>query len=75
VWEVIDETGRAIEARVVASEVVERLAEAARRAALDWLFIPARRRHRAVKVGIVIPFEFVLRRAPRPADAETPGAP
>jgi protein TonB len=56
----IDETGRVVAARVVKSDTIKSLEEAARRAAMDWLFTPAKQRDQAVKARIVIPFQFGL---------------
>jgi len=56
----IDENGRVIAARVVGSDTIKSLEEAARKAALDWLFTPAKQRDMPVKCRIVIPFEFNL---------------
>lgn len=56
----IDETGRVIAARVVATNTIAALNEAARKAAMDWLFTPAKQRDQPVKARIVIPFEFTL---------------
>jgi len=55
---VIDEIGRVIEARVVKTDATDALNEAARQAALKWLFKPARQRDVPVKCRIVIPFTF-----------------
>jgi protein TonB len=56
----IDETGRVIAARVVKSDTIKSLEEAARKAAMDWLFTPAKQRDQAVKSKIAIPFQFGL---------------
>ncbi|NNF07458.1 MAG: energy transducer TonB [Candidatus Eisenbacteria bacterium] len=56
----IDESGRVVAARVVRSDTIKSLEEAARKAALDWLFTPAKQRDTPVKAKIVIPFEFNL---------------
>lgn len=56
----IDETGRVISARVV-SDSPALLNEAAKAAAMDWLFTPAKQRDNPVKARIVIPFRFSLR--------------
>ena len=56
----IDETGRVIAARVVKSDTIKSLEEAARKAAMDWLFTPAKQRDQAVKSKIAIPFSFSL---------------
>ena len=57
----IDETGRVVAARVVHSTTIQSLNEAAREAAMGWLFTPAKQRDIPVKARIVIPFEFSLR--------------
>ena len=57
---VIDEIGRVVEARVVASDATEILNQAARQAAFKWLFKPAKQRDVPVKCRIVIPFKFEL---------------
>jgi TonB family protein len=57
----IDETGRVIAARVVYSNTIKSLEEAARNAAMGWLFTPAKQRDVAVKARIAIPFDFKLR--------------
>jgi len=57
----IDETGRVIAARVVKSTTIQSLNEAAREAAMGWLFTPAKQRDVPVKARIIIPFEFTLR--------------
>ncbi len=56
----IDRNGRVIAARVVQSDTIKSLEEAARKAAMGWLFRPARQRDTPVKVKIVIPFTFKL---------------
>ena len=56
----IDENGRVISARVVKSDTIASLEEAAKKAAMDWLFTPAKQRDTPVKARIVIPFEFNL---------------
>lgn len=56
----IDENGRVVAARVVRSDTIKSLEESARKAAMDWLFTPAKQRDMAVKAKIVIPFEFNL---------------
>jgi protein TonB len=57
----IDETGRVIAARVVQSNTIQSLNEAAKQAAMGWLFTPAKQRDVPVKCRISIPFEFSLR--------------
>jgi len=57
----IDETGRVVAARVVQSDTIAALEDAARVAAMGWLFTPAKQRDQAVKARIVIPFGFSLR--------------
>ncbi len=56
----INENGRVIAARVIKSTTISSLAEAARKAAMDWLFTPAKQRDVPVKARIAIPFEFHL---------------
>jgi protein TonB len=56
----IDKNGRVIEARVISSDTIKSLEEAAKKAAMDWLFNPAKQRDIPVKARIVIPFEFDL---------------
>jgi protein TonB len=56
----VDKNGRVIEARVVSSDTIKSLEEAAKKAARDWLFNPAKQRDLPVKARIVIPFEFKL---------------
>jgi len=56
----IDETGRVIFARVVASDTIESLNLAALEAAKKFLFKPAKQRDVPVKCRIVIPFRFTL---------------
>ncbi len=56
----IDESGRVIAAKVVESTTIKSLEEAAKKAAMDWLFTPAKQRDQPVKAKIVIPFEFRL---------------
>ncbi len=56
----INENGRVIAARVIKSTTISSLAEAARKAAMDWLFTPAKQRDVPVKAKIAIPFEFHL---------------
>jgi protein TonB len=56
----VDKNGRVIEARVISSDTIKSLEQAARRAAMDWLFNPAKQRDIPVKARIVIPFEFNL---------------
>jgi len=56
----IDETGRVIHARVIKSDTIKSLGESAKRAAMDWLFTPAKQRDQPVKARIVIPFQFNL---------------
>ncbi len=58
---VIDERGRVISARVLETTAGLTLREAALRAARATLFTPARQGIHAVKVRLVIPFEFRLR--------------
>jgi protein TonB len=57
----IDENGRVIAARVVSSTTIQSLGDAAREAAMGWLFTPAKQRDTPVKCRISIPFEFSLR--------------
>ena len=57
----IDESGRVIAARVVKSTTIQSLNDAARDAAMGWLFTPAKQRDTPVKCRISIPFEFSLR--------------
>ncbi|HEX9899271.1 MAG TPA: energy transducer TonB [Candidatus Methylomirabilis sp.] len=57
----IDATGRVTQARVVWSDTISALEEAARQAAMGWLFTPAKQRDTPVKARIVIPFSFGLR--------------
>jgi protein TonB len=54
----VDKTGRVIAARVIKSDTIKSLEEAARKAAMDWLFNPAKQRDLPVPAKIVIPFEF-----------------
>ena len=56
----IDKNGRVISARVIKSDTIKSLEEAARKAAMAWLFNPAKQRDIPVKARIVIPFEFTL---------------
>lgn len=56
----IDKNGRVIAARVIQSDTIKSLEEAARKAAMGWLFNPAKQRDIPVKAKIVIPFEFNL---------------
>lgn len=56
----IDKNGRVLDARVISSDTIKSLEEAAKRAAMDWLFNPAKQRDIPVKARIVIPFEFSL---------------
>jgi TonB family protein len=56
----IDAQGKVLWARVVSSSAVPALEEAARRAALGWLFRPARQRDQAVPATLHIPFRFRL---------------
>ena len=56
----IDRNGRVISARVIKSDTIKSLEEAARKAAMGWLFRPAKQRDIAVKARIVIPFDFKL---------------
>jgi protein TonB len=56
----IDESGRVYAARVVQSNTIQSLEEAARKAAMDWLFTPAKQRDKPVKAKIIIPFEFSI---------------
>ncbi len=56
----IDETGRVIAARIIKSTTIASLEEAAKKAAMGWLFTPAKQRDQAVKARIAIPFEFTL---------------
>ncbi len=57
----IDENGRVIAARVVKSTTIQSLNEAAKDAAMGWLFTPAKQRDLAVKCRIAMSFEFSLR--------------
>ena len=58
----IDETGRVVAAKVVPpTKAIKSLQEAAKEAAMGWLFTPAKQRDVPVKAKIVIPFEFHLR--------------
>lgn len=57
---IVDKNGRVISARVIKSDTIKSLEEAARKAAMDWLFNPAKQRDLPVKAKIVIPFEFGL---------------
>jgi protein TonB len=56
----IDKNGRVISARVVQSDTIKSLEEAAKKAAMGYLFSPAKQRDVPVKARIVIPFEFRL---------------
>jgi protein TonB len=56
----IDKNGRVIAARVIQSDTIKSLEEAAKKAAMAWLFNPAKQRDMPVKAKIVIPFEFKL---------------
>ena len=56
----VDKNGRVIAARVVRSDTIKSLDQAARKAAMDWLFTPAKQRDIPVKAKIVIPFKFTL---------------
>jgi protein TonB len=56
----VDKNGRVLSARVIKSDTIKSLEEAAMRAAMDWLFTPAKQRDMPVKAKIVIPFEFKL---------------
>jgi protein TonB len=56
----IDKNGRVIAARVIKSDTIKSLEEAAKQAAMAWLFNPAKQRDIPVKAKIVIPFEFTL---------------
>ncbi len=57
----IDENGRVIAARVVRSTAIQVLNEAAREAAMKWLFTAAKLHGVPVKSRISIPFEFSVR--------------
>lgn len=57
----IDETGRVVAAKVVKSTTIKSLEDAAKKAAMGWLFTPAKQRDIPVKAKIIIPFEFHLR--------------
>ncbi|MBN1503868.1 MAG: TonB family protein [Candidatus Eisenbacteria bacterium] len=57
----IDENGRVISARVIASDTIAALEEAALDAAYEYLFKPARQADVPVKCRVVIPFSFTLR--------------
>lgn len=57
---IVDKNGRVISARVIKSDTIKSLEEAARKAAMNWLFNPAKQRDLPVKAKIVIPFEFGL---------------
>jgi protein TonB len=56
----INEAGRVIAARVIKSNTISSLEEAAKKAAMGWLFSPAKQRDVPVKAKIAIPFEFHL---------------
>jgi len=56
----IDETGRVIGARVIESDTIQSLNNAALKAAREFLFKPAKQRDVPVKCRIVIPFRFSL---------------
>lgn len=56
----IDKNGRVVDAKVVKSDTIKSLEDAAKKAAMDWLFNPAKQRDLPVKARIVIPFEFRL---------------
>ena len=56
----IDTKGRVIAARVVKSDTIARLEEAALKAAMDWLFTPGKQRDVPVPARIAVPFEFHL---------------
>jgi TonB family protein len=56
----VDKNGRVKDARVVASDTITSLEEAAKAAAMKWLFTPAKQRDVPVVARIVIPFEFKL---------------
>jgi len=58
---IVDRNGRVIDARVVSSDTIPALADAAKKAAMGWLFTPAKQRDLPVKARIVIPFEFKIR--------------
>ncbi|MCX5800702.1 MAG: TonB family protein [Candidatus Eisenbacteria bacterium] len=56
----IDETGRVIDAKVVESDTIQILNNAALKAAREFLFRPAKQMNVPVKCRIVIPFRFSL---------------
>jgi len=56
----IDKNGRVKDARVIKSDTITSLEEAAKAAAMKWLFTPAKQRDVPVMARIVIPFEFHL---------------
>jgi len=56
----VDKNGRVKDARVISSDTITSLEEAAKAAAMKWLFTPAKQRDVPVVARIVIPFEFKL---------------
>lgn len=56
----VDEKGRVIGARVLQSNTIKSLENAAVAAAKEWLFTPAKQRDKPVKAKIAIPFDFSL---------------
>lgn len=56
----IDKNGRVKDAKVKSSDTIASLEEAAKAAAMKWLFTPAKQRDMPVMAKIVIPFEFKL---------------
>ena len=56
----IDENGRVVATRVVQSDTIASLEEAAMKAARNFLFTPAKQRDMPVKCKIAIPFQFGL---------------
>jgi TonB family protein len=57
---IIDENGRVVSARVIDSDAIEVLEDAALEAAYKFLFRPARQGDVPVKCRVVIPFSFAL---------------
>ena len=56
----IDETGRVINARVIKSDTIQSLEEAAVKAAYKCLFKPAKQRDLPIKVRLAYPINFTL---------------